>query len=385
VNISHKRIWLTLEKILETLRKSEQIAYQLRSIFEHYGYQKFRMAKFEAYDFYTHYKDFLADSPILTFTDFSGKLMALKPDVTMSIVKNTRATEKCPEKLYYMESVYRLSREVREFKEIFQIGLEYIGKVSAYTQVEVINLALKCLACIDENYVLGVSHMGFLSGFFDAIPVDQTEKRTLLDCLESKNLHELNRLIGQYHLDDQLGKQLKVLAGIGGSMETELQKINGLILNEKMQIAYEDLQSLYDVLKRNQLSRSMRMDFSLTTDEKYYNGLVFRGYVMSVPKAILSGGQYDNLLIRMHKPDLQAIGFAIYFDEMERVLKQPENNSYDMVILYDDNSDLSVLYEEVEDLICNGKRVYVGETIPQKIIGTVYCKMERNRRVEIQI
>jgi ATP phosphoribosyltransferase regulatory subunit len=186
-------------------------------------------------------------------------------------------------------------------------------------------------------------------------------------------------------LDDQLGKQLKVLAGIGGSMETELQKINGLILNEKMQIAYEDLQSLYDVLKRNQLSRSMRMDFSLTTDEKYYNGLVFRGYVMSVPKAILSGGQYDNLLIRMHKPDLQAIGFAIYFDEMERVLKQPENNSYDMVILYDDNSDLSVLYDEVEDLICNGKRVYVGETIPQKIIGTVYCKMERNRRVEIQI
>ena len=115
-----------MEKTLETLRKSEQIAYQFRSIFEHYGYQKFRMAKFEAYDFYTHYKDFLADSPILTFTDFSGKLMALKPDVTMSIVKNTRATGKCPEKLYYMESVYRLSREVREIKEIFQIGLEYI-------------------------------------------------------------------------------------------------------------------------------------------------------------------------------------------------------------------------------------------------------------------
>jgi ATP phosphoribosyltransferase regulatory subunit len=90
--------------------------------------------------------------------------MALKPDVTMSIVKNTRATKDMPEKLYYTESVYRMSREVREYKEIFQIGLEYIGEVTPYTNVELVSLAKKSLACIEDDYVLDISHMGFLTG-----------------------------------------------------------------------------------------------------------------------------------------------------------------------------------------------------------------------------
>ncbi len=265
-----------MELKLETLRKSEQITYLLRSIYEQYGYRKFRMGKFEEYDFYTENRDFLSDGQIITFTDLSGRLMALKPDVTMSIVKNTRATVRMPEKLYYTESVYRMSHEVREYKEIFQIGLEYIGEVTPYTNIEIVNLALKSLACIEQTYVLDVSHMGFITGLFDSISASAEAKKALLHCIESKNTHGLNRLIEQYNIEEIQGKRLLSLACISGNLGESLKDADKLAVNDTMREALDELQSLYDVFKQSGDANALRLDFSITSDSKYYNGLMFR-------------------------------------------------------------------------------------------------------------
>ncbi len=372
-----------MELKLETLRKSEQVAYLLRSIYEQYGYQKFRMGRFEEYDFYTKNKDFLASGQIITFTDLSGKLMALKPDVTMSIVKNTRATAGTPEKLYYTESVYRMSREVREYKEIFQIGLEYIGEVTPYTNIELVNLALKSLACIEDAYVLDVSHMGFLVGLFDSIDAPAEAKKGFLRCIESKNAHELSRLIGQYGVGAEDGERLLALTRLYGDMETSLKEARALAVNEAMHAAVSELQSLYDVFRQEGAANALRLDFSITSDSKYYNGLMFRGYVRSVPRAVLSGGRYDHLLRRMGKPELQAIGFAIYFDEVERYLKLPVHSGYDAVVLYEEGADLSALHHAVEQLVQSGKRVCAAKSVPENADGAKVYKLDANTLTEV--
>ena len=341
------------------------------------------MGKFEEYDFYTENRDFLADGQIITFTDLSGKLMALKPDVTMSIVKNTRATAKIPEKLYYTESVYRMSREIREYKEIFQIGLEYIGEVTRYTNIEIINLALKSLACIEQVYVLDVSHMGFLTGLFDSITAPAEAKKALLRCIESKNTHELNRLLAQYRIEETQRRRLLALAGISGDMGESLKDARQLVVNITMQAAMEELQSLYDVFKQSGDAGALRLDFSITSDSKYYNGLMFRGYVKSVPRAVLSGGRYDHLLMRMGKPELQAIGFAIYFDEVERYLKLPVHTGYDVVILYNENTDLYMLHCVVEEFVSLGKLVCVADEMPENADGAKLYRLDGNELMEI--
>ena len=61
---------------------------QLNQLYEGYGYRKFRMSKFEDYDLYAQNKDFLKKGHIITFTDVDGSLKALKPDITLSIIKN---------------------------------------------------------------------------------------------------------------------------------------------------------------------------------------------------------------------------------------------------------------------------------------------------------
>ena len=47
-------------------------------------------------------------------------------------------------------------------------------------------------------------------------------------------------------------------------------------------------------------------------------GLVFTGYVAGIPCAVLKGGRYDYLMQRF-TPGANAIGFAIYLDELERL------------------------------------------------------------------
>ena len=60
----------------------------LRELYASYGFTHYKMSKFEEYDLYVKNKDFLVSDNVITFTDTDGKLMALKPDVTLSIIKN---------------------------------------------------------------------------------------------------------------------------------------------------------------------------------------------------------------------------------------------------------------------------------------------------------
>ena len=72
--------------------KREGAVSRLRALYGRYGYSQYRMRKFEEYDLYVRNKSFLISDHIITFNQPGGKLMALKPDVTLSIVKNSKET-----------------------------------------------------------------------------------------------------------------------------------------------------------------------------------------------------------------------------------------------------------------------------------------------------
>ncbi|MBQ9067200.1 MAG: ATP phosphoribosyltransferase regulatory subunit, partial [Clostridia bacterium] len=128
--------------IEETMLKAEENAvYQLRSLYAEYGYQPYKMSKFEEYDLYARNKDFLVSDGIITFTDTNGKLMALKPAVTLSIHKNSKDVPHCTQRVYYNENVYRISGETHEYKEIMQTGLECMGIIDFFNTMEVLDLA----------------------------------------------------------------------------------------------------------------------------------------------------------------------------------------------------------------------------------------------------
>ena len=91
------------------LKNDEKAIFKLRELYSRYGYMRYKVSKFEEYDLYARNKSFLISENILTFTDTDGRLMALKPDVTLSIIKNIGNASEGVHKLYYNENVYRTS------------------------------------------------------------------------------------------------------------------------------------------------------------------------------------------------------------------------------------------------------------------------------------
>ena len=88
-----------------SLSFQEKVIFSLRALYLKYGYGQYKMSKFEEYDLYAKNKDFLISDSVITFTDTNGKLMALKPDVTLSIIKNLNNQTGQLHKLFYNENV----------------------------------------------------------------------------------------------------------------------------------------------------------------------------------------------------------------------------------------------------------------------------------------
>ena len=141
---------------------------------------------------FVSFYDFLVSDRMITFTDARGVLMALKPDVTLSIIKNTRENEPGPRKVYYNETVYRSGKGDEGFQEIMQTGLECIGELDLYHIYEVTALAVRSLAAISPDYVLDVSHVGLVSGFMEAAGVAEEDYPEVMAAVRSKNLAALD-------------------------------------------------------------------------------------------------------------------------------------------------------------------------------------------------
>ena len=246
------------------LTPQEDSALTLRELYSSSGFKFYRMTRFEEYDFYAGKKDFLTSKAILTFSDINGRLMALRPDVTLSVIEHLP-----PGKYYYDEKVYRVPKNGASFREIPQCGIEHTGPVNSEDVREAVSLALKSLHALAEGrrVALDVADAGEVSRLMPGGNIP-----SVLQCLSSRNIHGLSQLSAP--------EELIELARNGGRIPYGLE------------------------------SEEIRYDVSAISSLAYYSGLVFKGYIDGIPVPVLSGGQYDI-------SGSCGIGFAVYLNALE--------------------------------------------------------------------
>lgn len=304
---------------LPKLRREEKVALQLRALFEKNGYRLFRMGSFEEYDLYLQNKPFLTGEDIITFTSADGRLMALKPDVTLSIVKNTREGE--TKKVYYTESVFRRSRQTGDYREINQMGLEFIGGESGADETEVLCLAAQSLAAIGES-ALDVSHMGIIEAVLALFNTEESRAQAQ-KALQTKSAHNMRAACQSAGLANKITENLSALAVLSGRYGDVLPKAKMLLSGiEGAGDILNCLEQLFEKTQKAAPDVKLRVDFSILNDADYYNGLIFQGYINGISREVMAGGRYDNLLQRFGKKQC-AVGFALYLDTISQ-LKQKE-------------------------------------------------------------
>ncbi|MBQ5968939.1 MAG: ATP phosphoribosyltransferase regulatory subunit [Clostridia bacterium] len=346
------------------LNTGEALVPALRALYERSGYSRYKMSKFEEYDLYVRNKDFLVSDSVITFTDTNGRLMALKPDVTLSIVKNSKDTPGFAQKVYYQENVYRISKGTASFKEIEQVGLECMGDLDAYCIFEVLSLACESLRMISPDAVLDLSHLGIVSALLDDLSQPPEVNEQLLKCLGEKNPHELRRICAENGVVPEKTARLVALAETYGPPAQVLQALDALDPPMPDRAPLDALRTLVGWFDGTPYAGMLRLDFSVVSAMKYYNGVVFKGFVPGVPESILSGGQYDHLMKKLHRAS-GAIGFAMYLDLLER-FDRCDPYDVDTVLLYDETADLNGLMAAVAGLQADGCAVSAQRTLPEK-------------------
>ena len=322
----------TMEFSLANLQPKERASFALRALYEAAGCRKYHMGRFEEYGLYQENRSFLSSEQVITFTDLDGRLLALKPDVTLSIAKTAQPAPGETLRYYYHENVYRPSAESHTFKEISQMGLEMLGAVGEAQVQQAVCLAARSLDALGAEWVLEVSHMGYLFGLFDALGVPDAARAKLLEKLREKNAHELRAAAGAAGFADAADTLCSVLDLSGAYAET-MEKAAALCKNDAMRAAVAELEALAVPLEK--AGGVIRLDMTLAGEMEYYNGLVFQGYLKALPRPLLKGGRYD-LLMQKFTPGAGAIGFAVYLDELDRLsapLPPVQKNSTDRVML----------------------------------------------------
>ena len=335
---------------IETILKNDERAVlALRQLYRQYGYLPYKMSRFEEYDLYVQNKDFLVSDQVITFSDRNGRLLALKPDVTLSIIKNVQDKPGTLQKVYYNENVYRADKGSGAVKEIMQTGLECVGDLGTYEIAEVVLLAAKSLERIGSSFLLDISHMGLIRAVMDECLLSDAGKLRAMICLRQKNTHELLSLCREEGCDDTAAEKLCALSSNSGKASVVLPAIGKLISSDAAFTALAELKQICRLLENQSFSSAVRIDFSVGSDMTYYSGVVFKGYVEGVPTGILSGGQYDKLLRKMGKSS-SAIGFAIYLDLLERLGHTSADFDVDSVLLYSGDAEVEQVASAAETL-----------------------------------
>lgn len=356
----------------------QQVIYRLKSLFEASGYVQYKMNKFEEYDLYARNKDFLLSDSVITFTDLGGRLMALKPDVTLSIVKNSRDDVSGQQKLYYNEHVYRVGPGSHSFQEMTQLGMELLGDVDDVCILEILTLAAQSLKAISDTCVLDVSHLGILCDVLAAAGIPANRQDTAMKLIGEKNFHELKVCCRDCGMAEETLSQLVRLLSASGSPLQVLSGIRDLLPETE---PADRLIAIFAALEESGLADVFRFDFSAVDDIRYYNGVVFKGFVPGVPTSVLSGGQYDNLMRKMRRSS-RAIGFAVYIDRLERLEPAPRKYDVDTVLLYDGTAPMA------EVMRCAAKLREAGITVMlqrQKPETVQYRQLIKLRGSEVEI
>ena len=357
-------------------RPEERSMLELRRLYELYGYRKYKVSNFEEYSLYLQYKKFLSGDKILSFTDLDGRLLALRPDVTLSIIKNAPDDETT--KAYYIETVYRESAESNTFKEIKQMGLEFLGKVDAYAVAEVVSLAQQSLAVCGREYILELGHMGFVCGLLDKLELASPERQRIVEAVSAKSPHLLAQAAEELNMGAADKKRLLALLDFSGSPEKVLPMAEEICSGRRMQAAIDELKALCEALADN---KHIHLDLSLLNATEFYDGVLMRGYLPGLPRPVLSGGRYDSMMSKLGRR-AAAIGFAVYLDELERLPIPPKEYDVDVWLSPAKGENVAGVLEAVKKIVSGGESVRVADELPEDLRAKRHLRLAEGELME---
>ena len=357
-------------EMFQNLNKKEKFIYKLRNLLEDYGYKNISVNLLEDYESYKG-SHLIKDENILKLIHPNGKLYALRPDMTIPIAKRFALEGKKEElshKVYYNDSVFRIEQKsFNSLSEMQQIGVEALGVKDKIIDFEILTLAKEILSEINDTYHIDLSHSGILDKLFNLGTFTKEEKEIILAHISKREKSDLEKFLGKNDSKVEVKESLVKLLSLNGSYEKVMEEFKKDKFLNTFEDIIEDLSEFKDYL--DVYGIKVDLDFSLSSNLKYYTGIIFKGYVPNIAEAVLTGGRYDKLSKTFGK-DMGAIGFGVNLTEILQGFEEG-NRPRGAIVFYEDQDKALIEViknlRESKGLVRLEKNIDLSETLYKKL------------------
>ncbi|EGW36737.1 ATP phosphoribosyltransferase regulatory subunit [Desulfosporosinus sp. OT] len=343
----------------EELVVQERLEEEILALFRQWSYQKVLTPTLE----FTAcvQPDIEQDDSLYKFFDREGRILALRPELTMSIARLVSTRMRggdFPLRLCYGADVYR-NTAVRH-REFRQVGVELVGSDQELADAEVIALAVEAIAGLGlKNYQFNLGHMGIFSGLMLEAGVDEGLQSKLEEALARKDMVGVERWVSQSGLPTRVQELLLRLPHFHGGEEI-LDEVLDWSERPAIQEAVEKLRKIYRYLNYFGVQENVSLDLGILRGFSYYTGAVFEGYVPGMGFPVVEGGRYDTLYSDFGV-SLPATGFAIHLGTLLEQFPLSSTESADILVY---GSDAEQVIRQCQALRAKGKRV-------EMVLGTI--------------
>lgn len=283
-------------------------------IFEKWGYKEVITPTLEFYETFNYNSQTLREEDMYKFFDNRGRILVLRPDMTIPIARVVETKLKdaeFPIKLRYASNVFRVHTSLGgKRNEYTDCGVELIGLEDKKSDLEVLVLALEALKKLGLNdFKLEIGNIGFFNGAFKNLEIDREHREVIAQFIEDKNLKNLEDYLEKLDIKEEYKIFFNKLPWMFGDKNI-LEEAKKLAFNDDIKENLEYLEGLYSQLEALGYGENVTFDLGMVPRLNYYTGVIFRGYGEGVGNTLLRGGRYDNL-IQSSNAYVPAIGFSI--------------------------------------------------------------------------
>ena len=334
----------TKDLLFGECEQRSQVTKTLKDLFTAQGYRRVMTPALEFYDvFGKSAAKYLPKESMYKLIDHKGRLMVLCPDCTVPVARLTATRLKgmpMPLRLFYNHNIYRMFPELKgKSTEINQVGIELIGGEKLRSDLEVVELAARCLSTIGNGkYRLELCDIGYFKAIMNSLDVDEDTKVEIRYQIEQKNYASLTDMLGKYK-DSKAAQALLKLPRLFGGAEV-FEKAYELFDENGAKESLDYLKGIYEYLQALGLGDRVIIDLGLVNLAEYYTGIIFRGYFHGIGEQVLSGGRYDQLLHDFGVEEC-SVGFGINVDLASQKVKTVEENIPEVLVFAPDTKFLA--------------------------------------------
>jgi len=280
------------------------------------GYRLMELPIFEETELFTRGVGESTDvvtKEMYTFEDRGGRSLTLRPEgtagVMRSVIEHGLDRGQLPLKVFYRGPFFRAERpQAGRFRQFYQFGIEAIGVIDPYLDVEVISIADRAYRSLGlKKFRLEITSLG------DA-PSRAAHRKELVNFTADLDLDEETRARAEKNplrLFDDKREEIK-------NMMTKAPLLLDFLTDE----AREHFLSVQAILRSNKIEFEVNPRMVRGLD--YYTGTTFE-FVhedLGAQSGIGGGGRYDGLMEILGGASLSGIGFGLGIDRIILAMKE---------------------------------------------------------------